>query len=331
MCLATGSRALPPAAPPPRASTPPSLASNNRESSLTVQQIVARQEEHYRKMKVLQGTVVWTDTAYSADQRPVSSRQTWIFFAREGEKSVTLALPADAAADYRRNQSRIDWKKVISANLILGDKVFTISEKNTSSPSVMETPYNPAIYDNNPLSAFHPRQMGDERIPLRELAAAIPTMVTRPTVTDVNIKGQALERIDFTNAKNPGELLYYVVDPAKAFIPVEIGRISNGRHQMVSQITIGKTRDGLWIPAKKIHTEYDTKGAITAQSTWYYDYLSCNESVAPRIFTPMFFGLGPDTQVKVARDPSEKAGKPAAPAEGSAGRVILPAGQIRRP
>src|SRR5690606_13403523 len=94
---------------------PQLMAASDRESSLTVQQIVARQEEHFNRIKNAQGTAVHTETRYDANGQAQAANTQYIFFAYEGDKSVTLAMPQQAAQFYRSNQGQISWGSVLSA------------------------------------------------------------------------------------------------------------------------------------------------------------------------------------------------------------------------
>src|SRR5690606_18537126 len=149
-------------------------------------------------------------------------------------------------------------------------------------PKVTATPYNPAVHENNPLVKFHPRQISDEQMPLRDLARAIPNMTERPRVYDIKRDNKPLLKIDFANSNTPGERLTYVVDPARGYLPTEITHISNSRTVSKSHITIGHTPDGTWIPARRERTAYTTAGKPASKQTWHYDYFAINQKLAPK-------------------------------------------------
>jgi hypothetical protein len=272
-----------------------------RESSITLQQIVARQEQHYKTIRSAQGVVVWQERRLSADA-PLSNgpARRVIHFEFEGDRSVTLVLPWEAAQVYSANQGAVDWRNVLSAAYVHDDQVDMIRNAGTTSSTQVEVravPYNPAVHDNNPLVAFHPRQLGDERVPLRELAAAAGKMPTRPLVTEVTQGGKVLLRIDFTNASTPGEEIYYIIDPNRGYLPVEIGRISQGKVVSRSVIVIGNTPDKTWIPARRTTTKYDLNGRALTEESWYYDYLAVNEKLAPRTLSLLYFKMPQGTNI----------------------------------
>ncbi len=293
------------------------VAPVDHQSSLTVQQIVARQEDHFAKIKNAQGIVVHTETRYNEQGQPQTPITQNIFFAYEGNRSVTLTMPAQAASIYRGSRGQIPWKQITSAYHVTGDTVYVINkpEGGTSAPTVLATSYNPAIHENNPLVAFHPRQVSDETLPLRDLAGAIPNMQQRPTVVDTTHDGKPMVRIDFGNPKVPGERLYYIIDPARGYLPVEITRASGTQALSVSKIVIGHTPDGTWIPAKRERIMYDGKGRGVSRQTWEYDYLAVNQGLAPKTLSLMYFNLPLSTKVSVVGGKTTGAAKaPAQPA-----------------
>jgi hypothetical protein len=270
-----------------------------RETSLTLQQVVSRQEAHYRTIKTAQGTLVWQEKSSgnvgTSDVPPVR----YIYFAREGERSVTLVLPAEEAANYAAQQSHLNWKNVLSGSLVAEDSVAMINRATTDTvPEVRVVPFNPAVHENNPLVAFHPRMVGDETVPLRELAAASVKMPTKPRLFEFTQGGHLMIRIDFINANTPDELLYYIVDTARGYIPVEIGRTSKGRYLSRSTIVIGQTPDKTWIPAKRTTVRFNANGGVAGQEDWFYEYLSVNEKLPPHTISLLFFKLPDGTRVQ---------------------------------
>ena len=284
---------------PPPAYTPLSAASN--QSSLTVQQIVARQEDHFARIKNAQGIVVHSEVRFNAQRQELPALNQYIFFAYEGSRSVTLTMPEKAAQVYKGSQGQIPWGDITSACHVTGDTVYTIRkpEGNEKVPSVVATAFNPAIHENNPLVSFHPRQISDEQMPLRDLARAIPEMAQRPMVSDITKDGKPMIRIDFTNPKTPAEQLYYIIDPARGYLPVEIARLSSARPISLSSIIIGNTPDGTWIPARRERLMYDKAGKLVSRQNWHYEYLAVNQGLAPKTLTLMYFNLPLDTKVEV--------------------------------
>ncbi len=313
-----------PAAQPPAAG-PPAAASaqagiSDRQSSLTVQQIVARQEDNFAKIKNAQGIVVHTETRYNEQGQAQTPSTQYIFFAYEGNRSVTLTMPEQAASIYRGSQGQVPWKQITAAYHVTGDTVYIIQkpEGTASTPTVVATSFNPAVHENNPLVAFHPRQVSDETLPLRDLAGAIPNMEQRPTVSDTFHDGKPMVRIDFINPKTPTERLYYIIDPARGYLPVEIGRVSGTQALSMSKIIIGNTPDGTWIPARRERTMYDGKGKGVSRQTWYYEFLAVNEGLAAKALSLMYFNLPLTTKVsivggKTPGGPQQPAGRPVPP------------------
>lgn len=269
------------------------------ESSITVQQIVARQEAHYRTIKTAKGTVVWQERQLSSGAQTGGIAPTrYIYFALGPDRSVTLVLPQDEARSYAANGGHPNWKKVLSAALVAGDSVQVISHPTSGTqPEVHAVPFNPAVHENNPLVAFHPRQLADERVALRELVALSSNMPTKPRVSEFRQGGANRLRIDFLNANAPGETLYYVINPDRGYLPIEIGRLSQGRLLSRSLITIGNTPDKTWIPARRETARFDTAGRQVSTESWYYEYLSVNEKLEPQTLSLLYFGLPNGTKV----------------------------------
>ena len=277
----------------------PASAVRLQETSLTLQQVVARQEAHYNTIKMAEGTVVWQDRRLSNDA-PVSSAPPTrvIHFAFAGGRAVTLVLPWDEAQSYALNQGKLNWSRVLSAALVTTDTVSVISMPTSGTlPEVHEVPFNPAVHDNNPLVAFHLRQVGDERIPLRELAAASARMPTKPRMSEFTQNGKLLIRIDFTNANSPDEDLYYIIDPIRGYIPMEIGHLSKGKYLSRSLIVIGQTADKTWIPARRTTTHWSAEGKQLTEESWYYEHLSVNEKLPPQTLSLLHFNLPSGTKV----------------------------------
>lgn len=297
-------------------------------SSLTVQQIVARQEAHYGQIQNMQGIVVHADSTMTTAGTWSRQELQKIHFAAAGDKSVTLAMPETADRFYSASNGQIPWSQITAATLIQGDTVFTIQKPpaggGTTQPKVLAVPFNPVVHENNPLVAFHPRQVGDEQMPLRELARAIPQMAKRPVVSDIVVEGRRLLRIDFSNPQTPGEHLYYLIDPAHGYLPVQISRVSNGKPVSVSNILLAPTPQGFWVPARRERITYGPNGQPVTKQNWHYEYVAINQGLASMALTLMYFNLPLSSPVTVVQPSAAAAGtsapKPAQPAAPKAGQ-----------
>lgn len=270
-----------------------------RETSVTLHQAVAAQEQNYNRMKTGQGTVVWQEVTRNG---PPAARV--IYFAFEPERSVTLVLPQSEARAYAASQGKVDWSKALAAHLRVGDLVQRVSAGTTGTqPQVRTVPFNPAVHERNPLVAFHPRILADDVVALRDLAAALPGMKARPQMSQFMVDAQLMIRVDFLNPKAPGEELYYILDPAKAYLPVEIGRRSQGKLLALTKLVIGNTKDKTWVPARRDKTTYDTTGQVLSREHWYYQFLSLNEGIPPQATSLLFFQLPEGTAVDVQIPP----------------------------
>ena len=272
--------------------------------------------------------MVWTEKTSGKEQTRI------LHFGRQGDNAVTLVLPREQAAAYAGPSSRLDWSKVIAAHLIVGDMVQAIDRATTSggAPTVNTLRYNPAVHDNNPLANYHLRQMGDDTIPLRELAASIPQMKTRPRVFESVTSGELVVYVEFANVSAPGEKLVYTLDPSRAWLATEIARISNGKYLSLTKIVIGNTKDGTWVPARKERTQFDAAGRLVLHDDWYYEHLAVNEPLPPQTFTLMFFRLPLGTVIKNAPKPAKKPTAPVSKSPAPSSRTpaqVAPTGVMR--
>ncbi len=283
-----------------QAQTPAPAPSPMRASPVTLSQIVARQKENFDRIKTARGQAVWIEqkaAGYPTAASPAANESRTIFFALEPERNVTLALPANEVGAYVRDQGRIDWTKSLSAMAVEGDVVYTISQPVAAkAPEVRAALYNPAVHEANPLAAFHPRLLAEERVQLSELAASAPHMKAQPQITEVAHQGKAAVRVDFLNPAVPRESLYYILDPAKAYLPLEIGRLAGGQLATRTQIVIGNTKDGTWIPARRERLTFTAAGQTAARENWHYTYLSVNEGLSRKGATLAFFQLPDGTK-----------------------------------
>lgn len=299
------------------AAAAPAPANADAASSLTVQQIVARQEAHYAQIQNMQGIVVHADSMLTTAGTWSPQERQKIHFAAAGEKSVTLAMPEVADRYYTASHGQIPWNQITAATLIQGDTVFTIQKPQSATstqPQVLAVQYNPAVHENNPLVAFHPRQVGDEQMPLRELARAIPQMARRPVVSEIVVEKRRLLRIDFSNPQKPGEHLYYIIDPEHGYLPVQISRVSNGKPISVSNILLAPTPQGYWLPARRERVTFNAAGQAVTKQNWHYEYVTINQGLAPMALTLMYFGLPLTSKVTVVQPPPAAGSGAAKPA-----------------
>jgi hypothetical protein len=274
----------------------------NMETSITLQQIVQRQLETFNHIKTAQGEVIWTTEDFSANATSPTQSTRVIFFAFERGKSVNLVVTGTEALKFPSRREVRDWSNVIAATLIVGDKVQMISQpKGRSAPEVRSVLFNPAIHENNPLTAFRPRMLADEKIPLENLVAVIGQMKNAPTVTQAMRNGHLVLRIDFRSASNPGEFLYYLIRPDQGYLPEEIGKVQNGRYVFRTDIVNGQARDNSYLPARRERIQYDSAGRPTIRESWYYRSFSANEALPRKMISLNFFLLPAGTQFYTQR------------------------------
>ncbi|MBX7245798.1 MAG: hypothetical protein K1X53_09875 [Candidatus Sumerlaeaceae bacterium] len=277
---------------------------------MTLAQIVQRQDENYRRIKSASGDVFWREENYGTTQTAIAPVRA-LFFAFEDDRSVNLIVPHKLDAPFPRREPPKDWRKALSAVLVDGEAVYSISQKaGAVKPVVSVAPFNPAVHQNNPLVAFHPRLLGDERVRLGDLLALSSQMPTRPRVTQFQKQNELLLRVDFANTSSPGEMLTYIINPNKGYLPQEIARVSGGRIVARTLIIIGKTKDGTWVPARREKTTYDATGKPLTFESWYYWSLAVNEPLGRQEVSMLFFHLPPDVAipgVPVSSPPPSKA------------------------
>lgn len=285
----------------------PATQADTKVSSLTVQQIVARRQAHFNSIQTSMGTAVWREMRYDGPDKLLSATERVIYFGKAGiDDSVCLVMNREGAKKYGFSQGSIPWSDVMVATMVKNDWVYSINpDTATSSPEVIRTPYNPAVHDNNPLVVFDISHIGEERIPLRELAQAIPDMPTKPNVFDFKINGKPFHRIEFVNSNAPGEVFYYIVDPAKAWMTTEMGRISRNKIMLRTKVIVGNTPDGTWIPARKEREQFDSSGKLISKDSWFFESLAVNERLPAKMLSYMFFNLPETTKVITAEGPKQ--------------------------
>ena len=290
-----------------------------QETSITLAQIVARQDANFAPMQSARGGVVWRkDTLDTATQRWIPSSMA-VIFSFETTSSVNVVLRHVDGRPFPIWENSA-WKDVVAAAHVSGDEVYTASiPQGATRPEVELTPYNPAVHENNPLIAFHPRMMGEERITLRQLLEAQDKFPTRPTVSRIETPEGPRLVVEFL----PGDdsKMYYLINPEKGWLAEEIGRTVGKRHLFRTRTLIGKTGDGIWIPAKRERITYDNEGRSILREFWYYDLLESNVKMRPLELTLAFFRLPMSTVIK----PIKAGGvKPATPSPAQRTPAITP-------
>ena len=267
-----------------------------RETSVTLAQIVARQDANFAPMRSARGGVVWRkDTLDTATQRWIPSSMA-VIFSFETTHSVNVVLRHVDGRSFPIWENSA-WKDVVAAAHVSGDEVYTASiPPGGTKPDVELAPFNPAVHENNPLIAFQPRMMGEERITLRQLLEAQDKFPTRPTVSRIETAEGARLVVEFL----PGDdsRMYYLINPEKGWLAEEIGRTVGKRHLFRTRMLIGKTGDGIWIPAKRERITYDNEGRSALREFWYYDLLESNVEMRPLELTLAFFRLPMSTVIK---------------------------------
>ena len=297
-----------PAAPMATAPTPAM-----QETSITLAQIVARQDANFAPMQSARGGVVWRkDTLDTATQRWIPSSMA-VIFSFETTRSVNVVLRHVDGLPFPVWENSA-WKDVVAAAHVSGDEVYTASiPQGTTQPQVELAPFNPAVHENNPLIAFHPRMMGEERITLRQLLEAQDRFPTRPTVSRIETPEGARLVVEFLPGDN--SKMYYLINPEKGWLAEEIGRTVGKRHLFRTRMLIGKTGDGIWIPAKRERITYDEEGRAFLREFWYYDLLESNVKMRPLELTLAFFRLPMSTIIKPLKGLGAKPPSSPAPVE----------------
>lgn len=280
-----------------------------RESSITLHQVLERQNNHYAKFATAQGIAVNRTTLYSPSGQPSGVQELVVFFAFDGTDShVTLAMPKSAANLYRGAQGQVPWSRIVSATLRQQGTIYDIrkGEGNTTAPQIIARPFDAKKDDYNFLTNFHPRLVGETNIPLAVFARSLK----QHYVSDIQWQGRPMLRIDFVNPATPQGQLTYVVDGARGYLPVEILMKDGKGGESHSEIVIGHTPDGTWIPARHKCT-IKQGGRITQVQEWHYDDFVLNRKLAPQTLSLMYFNLPLSTPLKVVDDPNAVTPAPA--------------------
>jgi len=268
-----------------------------RESTMTLAQIVERQRESYGRIRNATGEAVWREEIVTTDGA-IQRNSRVVYFVVDGDDSLTLIQGWDERPPLPSRTAPLDWKGVLSAAIVTSDTVFMVGlPDGGTTPAVMALPYNPAVHENNPLVAFHPRILGDERVRLSALSATAGEMAHPPRVTEFIANGFPLLRIEFSNPAYPRDLIYYIVNPARGYLTEEIGVINSGRQRVRTQIVVGHTKDGTWVPARRHRQEFDPNGRLVSRETWYYWSLAVNEGIPRRGISFDVFHLPPDVTI----------------------------------
>lgn len=259
---------------------------------MTLGQIVQRQREAYALLERCTGEVGWQDERLGPAGEIVSRDARGIYFARDGETAITLIQPWDERPPFPPRGREIMWERVISAALVTSDTVFTVrADEGSSVPVVTGLPFNPAVHERNPLVAFHPRVLGDERVGLGDFLEMSGRLAQQPRVYEMVVNNAPVLRIDFTNPEEKDSLVYYYLNPAKGYLAEEIGVMRAGRMRVRMQIIVGQTPDKYWIPARTLRTEFGEDGRPTRRETWYYWSFANSENLPRRAFTLDALGL----------------------------------------
>ncbi|MEI7634321.1 MAG: hypothetical protein WCK47_08590 [bacterium] len=297
--------------------TPRSTPAGLDETSVTLAQIVARQRENYARLRSARGEVIWREDDYAVALPSRKAPLRVVDFAFEGDRSVLFIVPWDGVSPIPKRGSGFDWTKMMAGCLVEGDWVSMLTmPRGARQPEVRMTLYNPAVHDKNPLVSFHPSLLGDERVGLAELLSVAGQMTTRPLVRQSLLNGELRLRVDFANPAAPGEFIYYIVNPQKGCLAEDIGRYSGGRLTERAQIIIGKTKDGVWIPARRNKTICDTKGRPLHGESWYYRSLDANQKMGSMELSLLYFHLPEGTRIYGApskKDADSTGTKPAQP------------------
>ena len=287
-----------PAPPPPGTAR---AASQLRETSVTLAQIVARQDENFARMRSARGGVVWREDTLDTTAARWMTNTRAVAFAFETTRSVNVVMRHTDGQRFPTFTGRSAWRNVLAAAHVAGDSVYTAAmEPGAELPVLQNLPFNPAIHSDNPLVAFHPRILGDERVSLRDLLAAQATLPARPRVLEMDAADGPRLVVDIS-PDGPRDRIYYLINPLKGYLAEEIGRLVDGRHAFRTQILIGHTSDGIWIPARRERLVYNAAGQPVVREAWYYDWLESNPRMKPLELTLSFFQLPPDTVVRSVR------------------------------
>lgn len=264
-----------------------------RETSVTLAQIVARQIGNYQRIRTARGQVVWREEVYTSSTTAPPLRV--IQFAFDTTGSVNLVLAWDGKSRLPRQKEKPDWSRVLAAFLVEGDNVYQIQPPaKDRAPSISWTPFNPDVHGRNPLVRFHPALLGDETIALSDLARMQEQMRARISVAEIGNRVDPRIRVSFTNPERPSELLYYLINPQKGWLPEFIARYSGNRCLFQTSILIGKTPNGVWIPSRRTKVEYNLNGDVSRREEWYFLDLSVNERLPSQQISFAYFHLPPE-------------------------------------
>jgi hypothetical protein len=264
-----------------------------RETSVTLAQIVARQIGNYQRIRTARGQVVWREEIYTTPTTAPPLRV--IQFAFDTTGSVNLVLAWDGKSRLPRQKEKPDWSRVLAAFLVEGENVYQIRPPTKDQiPSISWTPFNPDVHGRNPLVRFHPALLGDETIALADLARVQEQMRARISIAEIGSRADPRIRVSFTNPERPNELLYYLINPQKGWLPEFIGRYSGNRCLFQTSILIGKTANGVWIPSRRTKLEYNSNGEVSRREEWYYLDLSVNERLPAQQISFAYFHLPPE-------------------------------------
>ncbi len=270
-----------------------------RSTSVTLAQVVQRQEDNYARMRTARGAVAWSEARLTSGTNQWKAASRALTFAFNTSGSVVLIVSWDPHEPFPKWDMKSEWSRVLAAALVEGERVFNISVPQGSKvPAVRIVPYNPAVHENNPLVAFHPRFLGDEKVRLKDLLSASSRLPVRPAIYEYDTPDGLRLRIDFSNPSDPRDFVYYIVNPQKGYLNEEIGQISGRQQLFRTRIVIGNTPDGIFVPARREKVILDDRGAPVASESWYYDSLALNEVLGTMEVSLAYFHLPKEAKIR---------------------------------
>lgn len=269
-------------------------SSGLRETSVTLAQIVSRQRATLSQIRTARGVAVWKEVLHTTTSQPAPPLRL-IHFAYCSTASVNLIIAWDGQSPVGQLREKPDWNRVLAAFMVMDDKVYTIKPNASRKQGwISVAPYNPAVHERNPLVSFRIDQLADEPVTLSDLLATQNSMAVPPKVfAETSASGEKLWVV-FSNPNLPGEELRYLINPSKGYLAEYVGRFSHQRKVHESFLNIGKTKQGLWIPARRRSFHYTTDGQLAYSSDWYFHSVEVNTALAPYELSFAYFHLPPD-------------------------------------
>ncbi|MCX7625329.1 MAG: hypothetical protein N2Z21_03855 [Candidatus Sumerlaeaceae bacterium] len=265
-----------------------------KETSITLAQIVARQRATLSQIQTARGVAVWRELLYTTTSQSAPPLRL-VHFAYCSTASVNLIFSWDGRSPVAQVREKPDWTKVLAAFLVADDKVYSIKPSGSRKQGwISVAPYNPAVHERNPLVSFRIELLADEPVTLADLFGTQNSMAAPPKVYLETTTGGEKLWVIFSNPNLPGEELRYLINPAKGYLAEYIGRFSQKRKIHESFLTIGKTKQGHWIPARRKSYDYTRDGTVTYFSDWYFHSVEVNTTLAPYELSFAYFHLPPE-------------------------------------